>query len=327
MKRLLIFLPLLTVTINCSQSQEKNFTYVETANKLLEVIQNYDALAFSENHSMSSDDHFILDLINNKVFSHYINDIVIEAGNVRYQQLVDDYILNNKDVSLNELKKIWFDTTQLGIGDCPFYETLLQKIKSINSALAETHKIRVLLGDPPIKWDEINSFSDWQKFQNREAHFANITIEKSLKKERKALLIAGGDHFLNTEGSINNLIALKGYKVFTVRALSSNDLEFIESSEGVSQAIELSHAELIFLKTHELGKLSDDLLYNETIEFGEKPKKKPKQSVKYHLDAFLYLGNINQLDSTPTFPEVTDELQIKAIKKRAKRLGMEIIDH
>lgn len=318
-KTILLFSFLLYSSILVSQEN--------SIEKLLKSINSYNALAFSEDHSMSSDDHFIIKMISHKSFPSSINDIVIEAGNARYQNIVDDYILRNKNIPMSDLKKIWFDTTQLGIGECPFYERLLKLVRKINKDLSSYKKVRILLGDPPINWDLIKSFKDWKKFQNRDGHFAGTTIKNSLSKNRKALLIAGSDHFLNQSNTITKILRGKGYKIHVIKTLNASDLDELEHQQHIIDLRKIKLNSLISLKNHKLGSLNDDILFSGSTEFGEAPKRRVKHDIKYHIDTFIFLGVKSSLDLTPTFPNISDPKLKNTLKKRASKLGMQLIEH
>ena len=94
---------------------------------------------------------------------------------------------------MNDLRKAWRESTQSAglFGEAPVYFNLLKNIREANLTLPNDKKIRVLGGDPPIKWQTINDPEDWMKQigDSRQMFPADLAIEYGINQEKKVLVI------------------------------------------------------------------------------------------------------------------------------------------
>ena len=152
-------------------------------------------VAFSEpGHGVSGTSEFFASLIRHPGFAVTVNDIVIECGNARYQNIADRYFAG-ESIQRDEIRRIWENTTVVsGVWQQSMYEEILADIRAFNMTLPERQRIRVLLGDPPIDWSVVRGPADEDMNDWRDAHFAWVVQEQVLEKGRKALLWIGGAH-------------------------------------------------------------------------------------------------------------------------------------
>ncbi|MXZ70756.1 MAG: hypothetical protein F4Z04_04500 [Acidobacteria bacterium] len=99
---------------------------VEPMAALLDAFASYDVVALSDPHGNEQVHALHLSLIRDPRLARAVDDIVFETGNALYQEVVDLYV-NGADVPIDELRLV-----------------------------------RILLGDPPIDWAEIETQSDVQ---------------------------------------------------------------------------------------------------------------------------------------------------------------------
>lgn len=168
--------------------------YSRAARSVIKLFKSHSLVALDEGHHRSRDFHeFLLSLLNEKELPFIINDIVVEFGTSRYQTAMDAYIMG-KEVPDSILSLCWQETTQVLVWDSPVYKTFFYTVRELNKHLPDKQKVRVLLGDPPIKWENVHTIQDWAVQSNRD-EFAFRLIEKEvLLKKRKALIIYGGLH-------------------------------------------------------------------------------------------------------------------------------------
>src|SRR5262249_43909159 len=123
-----------------------------------------------------------------------VNDIVVEDGNARYQDLVDRFIRGGS-LPQEALRQVWQNTTQVD-PDLPLTEEFLRTVREVNASLPRSRQLRVLLGDPPIDWNLVHSFDDYRRWiEMRETYPADLIRREVLAKRRHALLIYGLMHF------------------------------------------------------------------------------------------------------------------------------------
>jgi len=175
---------------------------------------------------------FQLALISDPRLAGQVNDIVVEFGSARYQDVVDRFV-RGEDVPDRELRRVWQDTTQFEIEwDLPIYEDFYRRVRKINESLPLERKVRVLLGDPPMNWDSVHDFADLRKaIGDRDGFAVEVVRREVLAKRRRALLIYGGQHLIRSEGARGIVARLENedrISVFTVMPETRRDLTGLE---------------------------------------------------------------------------------------------------
>ena len=107
-----------------------------------------------------------------------------------------DQFVRGDNVSDAELRKVWRNTTQPGQGnDRAITEAFFRAVREVNASLRPERRLRVLLGDPPIDWDAVESRADHQEWLRlRDTPPAALIRREVLEPERRALVIYGGIH-------------------------------------------------------------------------------------------------------------------------------------
>ncbi|OGT59504.1 MAG: hypothetical protein A3E01_01610 [Gammaproteobacteria bacterium RIFCSPHIGHO2_12_FULL_63_22] len=122
-----------------------------------------------------------------------LDDVVVEFGNARHQELVDRYVIG-EDIPAESLRRVWRDTTQWLVWDSPVYAQLLSTVRDMNALGYCDHSVRVLLGDPPIDWSMVRTPVQYEPYSERDDHFANVLQKHVLAQDRRALIIVGSAH-------------------------------------------------------------------------------------------------------------------------------------
>ena len=95
---------------------------------------------------------------------------------------------------------MWEDTTQIEFDwDLPIYEEFFRAIRAVNATRPPEQRLRVVLGDPPMDWDNIHSSEEYlarMQTRNRDEHAVEVIRREVLAKNRRALVIYGGQHLL-----------------------------------------------------------------------------------------------------------------------------------
>jgi hypothetical protein len=136
---------------------------------------------------------FLRTLVGDPRFADAVNDVVVEVGNARYQDLMDRYIRGDR-ISLEAVRRAWQNTTvpnQIWAD-----EALFEKIRAMNASRPPERQLRVLLGDPPIDWATVRTREDhFQWLAMRDSYPAALVQIEVLAKRRKALIVYGHLHF------------------------------------------------------------------------------------------------------------------------------------
>src|SRR5579862_1841485 len=133
---------------------------VDAITGILDAFKTHDIVALGEPHGDEQAAQFRLSLIRDPRFAATVNDIVVESGESSYQLMMDRFI-KGENVPEKELQQAWQNTTGPGvIWDAPIYEQLFRAVRDVNASLPNDHKLRVLLGDPPIDWLKVKGPMD-----------------------------------------------------------------------------------------------------------------------------------------------------------------------
>jgi hypothetical protein len=93
-----------------------------------------------------------------------VNDVVVEWGNARYQDVIDRFV-RGEEVADTSLRQVWRNTTTpTTLWDLPIREDFFRSVRSVNGSLPRERQIRVLLGDPPIDWNQVRGRDDYAKW-------------------------------------------------------------------------------------------------------------------------------------------------------------------
>ena len=164
---------------------------------ILDAFETHDVVAVADPHGNVQTHEFRLSLIHDPRFAPTVDDIVVEWGNALYQDVIDRYV-NGAEVADQELRLVWQNTTQRRPGapsDQPTTADFFLNVREINAALPPERRLRVLLGDPPIDWDKIETPADTQAWIDlRDIHPAELIRREVLDRQRRALVVYGGMH-------------------------------------------------------------------------------------------------------------------------------------
>ena len=184
------------------------------------------ALAEGAGHGDLRGHDFRVSLVKDSRFAETVNDIVVEFGNARYQDVINRFVAG-EDIPYDVLRQVWQNTTVASaLWDAPIYEEFFRTVRGVNGSLPPSRRLRVLLGDPPIDWNDVHTPQDMLRW-DRDRHTAQVVEREVLAKHRRALLIYGGGHLWRKtppapdqpDGQFPTLVRLverSGARVFTV---------------------------------------------------------------------------------------------------------------
>ena len=206
---------------------------------ILGAFRTHAIVAFGEVHGEEQGHAFRLALIRDPRFPGLVNDIVVEYGNARYQAAVDRFTAGG-DVPYETLRQVWQNTTiPDAIWDRPIYEEFFQAVRAVNAALPVEKRIRVLLGDPPIDWSNVNTVADFRRDWGRVTHPAEVTRREVLARNRRALLVYGAGHLWRQHVAgvtlVDRLDAIAPGQVFTVMTHPGANVAVVQPEEELEQ--------------------------------------------------------------------------------------------
>lgn len=180
---------------------------IEPIGAIVDAFRSHSVVALGEDHGSEQGHAFRLRLLRDSRFATAVNDIVVEFGNARYQELMDRFV-KGEQVGDEALRHVWQDTTQIsGVWDRPIYEDFFRAVRDINGSLPRDRQLRVLLGDLPVDWDAARRSppkpGEKRLFgqpvhddapdgsMDRDGHAAKVVTRETLVKQRRALIIFG----------------------------------------------------------------------------------------------------------------------------------------
>ena len=168
---------------------------------ILQLFEQHPIVMFGEVHGCVQEHALLKRLVTSPEFAARVNDVVIEMGNSLNQEVLDRYIAG-ENVPMEQLRKTWENVVGAPGGiSTPPYHGLLAAVREANQKLPKERRLRVLAGDPPIDWEQVENRQDIAPFLPfRDEHFASVVRYQVLGRRRKALLVMGAGHFQRREG-------------------------------------------------------------------------------------------------------------------------------
>ena len=184
---------IMSVSVSAQQRALKPAAPVEPIPAILDAFRSHDVVALGDAHGTVQAQAFLKALVRDPRFAATVNDIVVEFGNARYQNLVDRFVTGGT-VPTDSLRQVWRNTTVPN--ELPVDEELFRTVRAVNAILPAARKLRVLLGDPPIDWTAVRDHADhYRWFAMRDSYPAAMLQTEVLAKGRRALLVYGQLHF------------------------------------------------------------------------------------------------------------------------------------
>lgn len=193
----------------------------EPIGAILGKCHSYPVMALGEgSHGDLNSLKFRLALIRDPRFS--VNDIVVEAGNGRYQDRIDAYVRGD-DVPATIVREACRNTTNPNTGsDYPSFEEIFHAVRAVNLTLPSERRIRILLGDPPFDWSAVRAVADLSRpggilTPDRDPFVANLVVRESVAKKRRALIVYGDMHYRRShKASLITHLENAGVNVFSI---------------------------------------------------------------------------------------------------------------
>ena len=192
-----LILSVASLTLSWAAAQQRpRAVPIDPVQAIVDAFRSHQVVAFSDHHGSAVMMAFELRVVRDSRIRAVINDIVIENGNARYQDVMDRYVRGD-DVSYEELRHVWHETTQtqtLGPRDGIIPERY-QVIRTLNQGLPPQRQLRVLLGDPPVDWSVVKTPADGRRWvEQRDSHAAEVIRREVVAKNRRGLVIYGQGH-------------------------------------------------------------------------------------------------------------------------------------
>jgi len=162
---------------------------------IVDAFRSHSVVAIMAGHGETRGYAFGLSLVHDPRFVAVVNDIVIEEGSARYQDIADRFVRGGQ-VTDESLSQVWRNTTQPSLGLDGPWRAFFNAVRDANASLARERQLRVLLGDPPIEWEKVRTPEDYYRWmEQRDTFPADLIQREVLAKGHRALLTYGQMHF------------------------------------------------------------------------------------------------------------------------------------
>lgn len=184
----------------CSSGFAQDQSPQDPVQGIVKLFDTYRIVMLGEIHESRQEYELLRRLVGAPGFTERVNDVVLEFGNAKYQELVDRYIAG-ENVPAEQVQKAWQDTLGALGPVSPLYGEFYSFVRTINQKLPNHRRLRILLGDPPIDWSHVRSREDIAYYLPfRDQFYTSVVRYQVLAKDRKALLIMGAGHFQRAGG-------------------------------------------------------------------------------------------------------------------------------
>ena len=201
---------------------------------ILDAYRTHALVAIGDPHRNEQAHRLRLALVRDRRLASIVNDLVVEFGDARYQDVIDRFT-RGEEVATRTLRRVWQDTTQgHTVWDVPIYEELYRTVRAVNAVRPREQQWRVLLGDPPTAWEGVRSWDDVARPMadyNRDRYPAALIQREVLAKKRRALIIYGDGHLWRDAGfpTLTSLLESQAKtKVFTIASSTLADLDAVQ---------------------------------------------------------------------------------------------------
>jgi hypothetical protein len=163
----------------------------DAVTSILDAFRSFRIVSFPGGHTDANESQALLRaLVSDPRFGPSVNDIVVEFGSSRYQDVMDRYIRGD-DVPESSVNRAWLDAVQPGISlDNQNTPAFFRAVREANAKRPAAEKTRVLLGDPPIDWENVLTKADYRKWEiQRDSYPADLVRSVVLPHNRRALIV------------------------------------------------------------------------------------------------------------------------------------------
>jgi hypothetical protein len=276
---------------------------------IVEAFGQHRIVGLGDAHGNELGEAFQLALVRDDSFRAVVNDIIVESGNSRHQDVADRFT-RGENVDPESLRRIWLDTTQQQAASLEI-PPLFTAVRTLNASAPKDRQLRILLGEPPIDWERLKTADEYKAWEaqpasSRDGFAAELVRREVLAKNRRALALYGAGHFFRkvVSESIVTILEESQTKVFTIWTNAALELSSVQPDVKSWPVPSLA-----LVRGTALGRA------NISTYFGPNAGELPPQwlaPMEDQFDAVLYLGPLSTITlarprpwrcAEPAFPE------------------------
>jgi len=185
----------------CLSAQSAVVHEKDIVKAIVDQFDKSELVGLGEIHGCQADQDLRFQIIHSEAFARKVHIIAVEGLNAFYQEILDRYV-RGEDVPLEQVQKVWRDSTGIFIGPVILttYQQFLSEVRVVNRGLPDRLKLRVIAADPPLNWAKVQSSADFRSILGKRVEFgAEIIEHEVLEKKQKALLVFASGWFMRNQ--------------------------------------------------------------------------------------------------------------------------------
>ena len=220
--------------------------------------------------------------------------------------------------------------------DNPNTAAFFRTVREVNATLPTARRLRVLLGDPPIDWDNVRAKSDYRKWEvQRDSYPADLVRREVLAQNRRALIVWANGHLLRSEILTNydmsdwqaqTIVSLierpGGNPVFTIRTAGPLTRWQADTTSWRPMTLTLVRGTVLGAADYsEFDDPGQRYLIRGENDFVPLPRDRwASRRLEEQIDAILYVGPESNRTSAPLSPTLCADPNY--IKMRLERIAI-----
>lgn len=317
--------------INAEQTQ----AWIDKSNTLTKGVtdayQTHQVVAVGDYHWNNQVMAQVNNLIKQPAFLDQVKQIVVEFGNSRYQQAMDDF-LNGKSHDVKILDDVRRDALFFTAWMPEDYKNFFLHVRAYNLNVSDSDKVKVWLAESPFYWEKVKTRDEWQQAANHKTDGFLSTVQKAIESGNKVFMVFGAFHLLNIQPASDDvelplasrLKRIYPNKVFTIWPITEPE---------INQALsKLPVPSLLSTKVTQASKVKlIDILPKARTRLGRINQR--DASVQQLVDGLLYVGESENLTQFPKSMMQDQawlqemEARLNIVGGRAQSVFKEILDN
>lgn len=139
---------------------------------ILDAFATHDLVTMPTAHTRQEHE-FLRALVSAPGFSRAVDDILVQLGNARFQDIVDRYVRGDA-VTLAQVQPAWQNAVapnNIWVDD-GFFEA----VRAANRGRPKNRPLRILLGDSPVDWSTVKTRADHFPWLGAASTMADVVI-------------------------------------------------------------------------------------------------------------------------------------------------------
>jgi hypothetical protein len=153
----------------------------------------HSVIQLGELHRSLQIHSFIQQMLRDPRFICRVDDVVVEFGNSRLQNLADIYT-SGGTLTEPQIASMYRETSVPLTWNTPVYRAVYDAVRDIDSRHLCPHPVRLVLADAPLDWSKVRTGKDLEPFADRDKAMSDTVEREVFAKHHHAFLITGEFH-------------------------------------------------------------------------------------------------------------------------------------